>query len=111
MSHLLQVASFNFDPGYKNKDDPIITTKLPSNLTLFHCHQDVFSLGIEQNRKFNDSTEEWIWTEGHRADYLVVGPLQSMEHLSVCECVYVGGGGYSCGTCVIMLFYLCIHVQ
>lgn len=86
----MQVASFNFDPGYKNEDDPIIATKAPSNLTLFHCHQDVFSLGVEQNRKFVDRTNEWLWDdETLKANYLVVGPVQKTEHLSVCESMCV----------------------
>ncbi len=62
-----------------------MVTKSPANLTLFRCHQDIFSLGTAQNNQFSDETDERIWQKGYKTDYMVVGPVQSKEHLSTCE--------------------------
>ena len=75
----------NFDPEYKDEDEPIIFRKVPPNLAMFRCHPDIFSLGTKQNNKFTDTTHNEIWKKKYKVDYLVIGPVESRDHTSICK--------------------------
>ena len=38
-----QVGSINFDPSYKDPENPIVQVKYPVNLTAYRCHEDILS--------------------------------------------------------------------
>jgi len=76
------VGSFNFDPGFKDEEDPVVKTSFPTNLVTFRCHPDIFSMSNIQNNKFTDETENEIWKKDYTADFMVVGPVEKKEHLS-----------------------------
>ena len=41
----MQVGSINFDPSYKDSENPIVQVQYPVNVTAYRCHEDILSQG------------------------------------------------------------------
>jgi len=68
----MQVGSINFDPSYKDSEDPIVQVQYPVNVTAYRCHEDILSQEASALRQVRT----------HRLCYL---PIAALYWLVTCH--------------------------